>query len=368
MKWERIVTGFRDRRSRLSLFFDCAPAALVGALNELHEALLRFAEDEIAVGGSFDHIGPPLVELVAAAEVGDAANRVVGFLAVDLFVVDEDVGEGVFAWSAVGHRCNLFRRGRAPLRVAANTVRRILNGGEGRRRVPAGYASGSSRDSIPSSSMGRERMSLGSWWLGRWSLAAGRTTTRLARTSTTTTYAPGSIARPCETASIIWPSISTAPLGSIFDRAMPTRPISARRGSSGATSSSVGRSPKKALPILVLGQYLNARATSVGTAKTATAKKMKPVAGPVVGPSQEAMMIDAMNETPARILMMPPEGMKTSSTTSAQPARKRRMAQAMSGMIMVGVEWGGRFRSAEARKRLVPGPAAIISRGASELP
>src|SRR4051812_35245383 len=161
MKWERIVTGFRDRRSRLSLFFDCAPAALVGALDELHKALLRFAEDEIAVGGSFDHIGPPLVELVAAAEVGDAANRVVGFLAVDLFVVDEDVGEGVFAWSAVGHRCNLFRRGRAPLRVAANVV----------------YASGSSRDSIPSSSMGRERMSFGSWWLGRWSFAAGRTTT-----------------------------------------------------------------------------------------------------------------------------------------------------------------------------------------------
>ena len=79
------------------LFFDRAPAALIGALDKLHEAFLRFAEDVVPIGRPVDRFVPPLIEFVAAAEVGDPANRVVGFLAVRLFVVDENVGEWVFA-------------------------------------------------------------------------------------------------------------------------------------------------------------------------------------------------------------------------------------------------------------------------------
>src|SRR5262245_9986704 len=63
-----------------------------------------------------------------------------------------------------------------------------------RLRTTNCYASGSSSDSIPNSSIGRDSTSFGFTWLGRWSLAAGRTTTRFARTSTTVTYIPGSIA------------------------------------------------------------------------------------------------------------------------------------------------------------------------------
>ena len=92
--------------------------------------------------------------------------------------------------------------------------------------------------------------------------------------------APGSIAWPWLIASIIWPSISTAPLGSIFERATPTRPIRVRRGSSGTTSSLRGSSPRNAFPMRVFGQYLNATATSAGTANTVIVANIRPVAGP----------------------------------------------------------------------------------------
>ena len=43
------------------------------------------------------------------------------------------------------------------------------------------------------------------------------------------------------------------------------------------------------------------------------------------------MKIEPINETAARMLMMPPEGMNTSSTTSTQPTVINRIAQAISG-------------------------------------
>jgi hypothetical protein len=93
---------------------------------------------------------------------------------------------------------------------------------------------------------------------------------------------PGSIACPCVTASTICPSISTAPLGNILVRAIPTCPTSTRRESCGNKSASFGNSPRNAFPIGVFGQTLNASAISVGTAKTVTTANTKPIVGPVV--------------------------------------------------------------------------------------
>src|SRR5882724_2148824 len=99
----------------------------------------------------------------------------------------------------------------------------------------------------------------------------------------------------------------------------------------------------------VSGQYLKARMTSVGTAKTVMPTNTRPVVGPVVGPSQKATMIDVMKATPERMLIMPPDGMKTSSTTSAQPTSSSRIAQAMSGITiqLVGKALAGQSKSSD---------------------
>ena len=71
------------------------------------------------------------------------------------------------------------------------------------------------------------------------------------------------------------------------------------------------------MPIRVFGQYLNAIATSVGTANTVIAANMNPVAGRSLGPPTTQSEIAAMKATAERMLMIPPEGINTSSTTSA---------------------------------------------------
>ncbi len=90
----------------------------------------------------------------------------------------------------------------------------------------------------------------------------------------------GSIGIPSLTASIVCPSINTAPLGSIGDLArptLPTKPRNCRRSSlSGNTSSDVGKWGNKRRPIAVSGSQRNAIANTTGTATTATARNPNP--------------------------------------------------------------------------------------------
>ncbi len=92
----------------------------------------------------------------------------------------------------------------------------------------------------------------------------------------------------------------------------------------------------------VRGQYLKAVAIKMGTATTVTPARIRPARGPVVGLSRKAMTSEAMKATPERMLIRPPVGMKTSSTTSAQPTTIRRMAQASSGITMLVMKFCGR--------------------------
>ena len=106
--------------------------------------------------------------------------------------------------------------------------------------APSGgcQAKGSENGSSPRLSIGRERRS-SDGDMGSFS-SSGRTTTRVPRTAITRTGWSRSIGIPSLTASIVCPSIYTAPLGSIGDLARPTLPTR----------------PAQAPPLLIVGQNL----------------------------------------------------------------------------------------------------------------
>jgi len=73
----------------------------------------------------------------------------------------------------------------------------------------------------------------------------------------------------------------------------------------------------------VRGQYLNANATTKGTAIIVMTINVKPV----VVSRRKAMARLATIATTEKKLRMPPEGMKTSSTIKAHPINKQRTAR-----------------------------------------